>query len=288
MLLLGLGLGMVMQILVMAVQNAVAYKQLGVATSGTTLFRSIGGSVGAALFGGIFSVILEERIHNLLPGAPAGLTSPAAIAALVEPLRSTYLGYFVDALHPVFLTATALSALAFLLSFALVEIPLRSSIAPEPVSDAFQMPRDATSLAELERIVMRMAAKENRWRVYERAATQAGIAMEPDQLWLLARIAQKKSGREDAKALAHRLALSNEQCQALLSKLIESGAAMARSDGGVELTSKGSELFNKLIQHREADLEHMLKDWNADEHPEVRAKMAMLAKSFASSPPVRP
>lgn len=52
MLLLGLGLGMVMQILVMAVQNAVPYAQLGVATSGTTLFRSIGGSVGTAIFGG--------------------------------------------------------------------------------------------------------------------------------------------------------------------------------------------------------------------------------------------
>jgi EmrB/QacA subfamily drug resistance transporter len=59
MLILGLGLGMVMQILVMAVQNAVAYEQLGVATSGTTLFRSIGGSVGAALFGGIFAFTLQ-------------------------------------------------------------------------------------------------------------------------------------------------------------------------------------------------------------------------------------
>jgi EmrB/QacA subfamily drug resistance transporter len=287
MLLLGLGLGMVMQILVMAVQNAVAYKQLGVATSGTTLFRSIGGSVGAALFGGIFSVILESRIHNLLPDAPAGLTSPAAIAALAEPLRSTYLGYFVDALHPVFLTATALSALAFLLSFALVEIPLRSSIAPEPVSDAFQMPRDATSLAELERIVMRMAAKENRWRVYERAAIQAGVAVEPDQLWLLARIAQK-DGRYTTKTLAQRLALSNDQCKSLISKLVASGTALAQSGGVIELTSKGRDVFNKLILRREADLEHMLRDWNPDEHPEVRAKLAILAKSFASSPPVRP
>ncbi len=60
MLLLGAGLGMVMQILVMAVQNAVAYEQLGVATSGTTLFRSIGGTIGAALFGGIFSFVLES------------------------------------------------------------------------------------------------------------------------------------------------------------------------------------------------------------------------------------
>src|SRR5205823_6856632 len=59
MLLLGLGLGMVMQVLVLAAQNAVAYEHLGVATSGVTLFRSIGGSVGVALFGGIFAYALQ-------------------------------------------------------------------------------------------------------------------------------------------------------------------------------------------------------------------------------------
>ena len=51
---LGLGLGMVMQVLVLAVQNAVDYSDLGVATSGATLFRSIGGSVGTAMLGAVF------------------------------------------------------------------------------------------------------------------------------------------------------------------------------------------------------------------------------------------
>ena len=134
---------------------------------------------------------------------------------------------------------------------------------------------------------MRMAAKENRWRVYERAAAQAGVAMEPDQLWLLARIAQKE-GRDTISTLAKRLALGDDQCKALMAKLIESGTATAQSDGSVELTSKGRDVFDKLILRREADLEHMLRDWNPDEHPEVRAKLATLAKSFASSPPVRP
>ena len=81
---------MVMQILVMAVQNAVAYEQLGVATSGTTLFRSIGGAVGAALFGGIFNYTLQAKISATLPEAAAKLTDPAAIATLSEPLRSTF------------------------------------------------------------------------------------------------------------------------------------------------------------------------------------------------------
>ena len=135
MLLLGLGLGMVMQILVMAVQNAVAYEQLGVATSGTTLFRSIGGAVGAALFGGIFNYTLQAKISATLPEAAAKLTDPAAIATLSEPLRSTYLELFVESLHPVFLTAALLAFVAFLLSFAIEEVPLRTSIEPKPMSD---------------------------------------------------------------------------------------------------------------------------------------------------------
>ena len=113
MLVLGLGLGMVMQILVMAVQNAVAYEQLGVATSGTTLFRSIGGSVGAALFGGIFAYALEANIAHALPAAAAALRDPTAVAALTAPLRAAYLALFVDALHPVFLTAALLALASF-------------------------------------------------------------------------------------------------------------------------------------------------------------------------------
>ena len=185
MLVLGLGLGMVMQILVMAVQNAVAYEQLGVATSGTTLFRSIGGAVGAALFGGIFAYTLQGKIDVTLPEAAAQLSDPATIATLTEPLRSTYLALFVESLHPVFLTAALLALLAFLLSFAIKEVPLRTSIEKKPMSDPFQMPRDATSLEELERIVTRVTARENRWRVYQNSAARLNIPLEPDEFWLL-------------------------------------------------------------------------------------------------------
>ena len=104
-------------------------------------------------------------------------------------------------------------------------------------------------------------------------AAQAGVAMEPDQLWLLARIAQKEH-RDTISTLAKRLALGDDQCKALLAKLIESGTATAQFDGSVELTNKGRDVFDKLILRREADLEHMLRDWSPDEHPVVRAKLA--------------
>jgi MFS family permease len=67
MLVLGTGLGFVMQVLVLAVQNAVDYRDLGVATSGTTLFRSIGGSVGVSLFGAIFTAALTANLAGRLP-----------------------------------------------------------------------------------------------------------------------------------------------------------------------------------------------------------------------------
>ena len=68
MLLLGLGLGLVMQVLVLAAQNAVDYRLLGVATSGSTLFRQVGGSIGVSVFGAIFTNQLGRELAQSSPG----------------------------------------------------------------------------------------------------------------------------------------------------------------------------------------------------------------------------
>ena len=69
MLVLGLGLGGVMQVLVLVVQNSVDYSQLGVATSGASLFRSMGGSIGTPIFGAILTSNLTSNLHAAFPGA---------------------------------------------------------------------------------------------------------------------------------------------------------------------------------------------------------------------------
>jgi EmrB/QacA subfamily drug resistance transporter len=133
MLVLGLGLGMVMQVLVLATQNAVHYRDLGVATSGTTLFRSIGGSVGVSLFGAIFTANLARALAGWPPGG-ASLTStaaPSAIQALPPQLRSAYREVFTAALHPVFLYAAIVATLGFALAWFLEEQPLRGRAGPE-------------------------------------------------------------------------------------------------------------------------------------------------------------
>ena len=90
MVVLGLGLGAVMQVLVLVVQNAVPYSELGVATSGATFFRSIGGSFGAAIFGAIFSNVLVGNLANHLHGAklPPGLTVASVTPAILDKLPS--------------------------------------------------------------------------------------------------------------------------------------------------------------------------------------------------------
>src|SRR3954462_3495219 len=92
MVVLGFGLGLVMQVLVIAVQSAVDYKDLGTATSGVTFFRSIGGSVGTAAFGAIFSAALSSNLASVV--LPAGVTAanltPQQTAALPPDVRASY------------------------------------------------------------------------------------------------------------------------------------------------------------------------------------------------------
>lgn len=125
--LLGLGLGMVMQVLVLAVQNSVHFKHMGVATSGVTLFRSIGGSIGVAAFGAIFSNGLHARLAASLPANAALPHSlgPTTVHELPVALRHDYLQAFGGALHMVYLVAAAIVVLAFVLAWLLQDVPLR-------------------------------------------------------------------------------------------------------------------------------------------------------------------
>ncbi|MFK4443905.1 EmrB/QacA subfamily drug resistance transporter [Caballeronia udeis] len=127
MLLLGLGLGMVMQVLVLAVQNAVPFKNVGVATSGATLFRSIGGSVGVATFGAIFTNSLQSRLADAMPAGaelPRSM-GPTTVEHLPAALRDTYLNAFAGSMHGVFLVAGTVVLLAFALSWFMQDKPLR-------------------------------------------------------------------------------------------------------------------------------------------------------------------
>ena len=132
MLVLGLGLGAVMQVLVLAVQNAVDYRHMGVATSGSLLFRQIGGSIGIAIFGAIFANRLRGNLAASLPPGvrPPKTVSPAIVRNLPPAVHDGYVHAVAVSLHPVFVVAAIVSAFSFLLTWLLREVPLRDSTRP--------------------------------------------------------------------------------------------------------------------------------------------------------------
>jgi EmrB/QacA subfamily drug resistance transporter len=129
---LGLGLGMVMQVLILAVQNAVDHSVLGVATSGSTMFRQIGGSIGVALFGTIFANRLHVELAQRLPRGThiPTVINPAGIRHLPPAAHRAFAESVAASLHPVFLVAGAVSLAAFALTWLLREVPLQTQTRP--------------------------------------------------------------------------------------------------------------------------------------------------------------
>jgi EmrB/QacA subfamily drug resistance transporter len=136
--LFGAGLGLTLQTIVTAIQNAVEFRDMGAATSSATFFRQMGGSIGAAVFGAVLSSrlahYLAERFAQagVQPGAVSGVdaNNVQAIQRLTGPVRDVVLGGFTDALDDVFLVGVPFIVLAFVVSLFLKEVPLRAGPGP--------------------------------------------------------------------------------------------------------------------------------------------------------------
>ncbi len=150
MVVVGLGIGLVMQVLVLAVQNAVAARDLGTATSATAFFRSMGGAFGVAIFGSIFNSRLDAYLGQLIPGGAVDSSAlragPEAVRALPPDARSAVIDAFARALHVTFLWAIPVAAAGFVLVLFLRELPLRESahVGLEAVGEDPGIPFDTT------------------------------------------------------------------------------------------------------------------------------------------------
>ncbi len=155
MLVVGLGLGFVMQVLIIVVQNAVDFRIMGVATSTTTFFRAMGGTIGIAVSGALLSSRLDDNLRELLPAGAAGripadrLTgSPEAIQALPPAVKGPVIEAFVQSLHVVFLASVPVVVAAFALSLFLKELPLRTGHDHGPAAKGVDAePAEAVTLA---------------------------------------------------------------------------------------------------------------------------------------------
>jgi EmrB/QacA subfamily drug resistance transporter len=283
---LGLGMGMVMQVLVLAVQNSVGYEQLGVATSGTMLFRSLGGALGVALFGAIFANLLHAQLAG--PGMDFLATViPSAVRGLPPDLHREYIGAVMAALRPVFMAAAGISALGFLLTFLLREIPLREGAPAEGIGEglgeSFAMPRDATSLEELERIVNAVVARENRWRVYADLARRATIDLPAPELWMLARLGEREP--MTMASLSAELKIPQEELKGPIDALGKRGIVATTATGYLQLTATGVEMRDRAVAARRKGLADMLTRWHPEQHPDVLALIERMAQALTSDLP---
>jgi EmrB/QacA subfamily drug resistance transporter len=134
----GAGFGMVSQILTVAIQNAVERRELGIATASANLFRSLGGSVGVAVFGAIFAARLDGPVD-----AQTLQASPEALRALPASAQDGIAQAVAHALQTVFLVAAPIALVALAIVLALKEVPLRS--AQPPAKKAPAAPRGAAT-----------------------------------------------------------------------------------------------------------------------------------------------
>jgi EmrB/QacA subfamily drug resistance transporter len=143
----GAGLGFLMGTTNLIAQNSVTLKDLGVATSTATFARSIGGSLGVALLGSVFTNRIHDSLTSALGPAGAELTStggqlsPKMIEGLPAPVRDAYLGGMVDGIQGVFLWAALFLAVGFVVSWFVKSEPLRDfTVASSETKDAQPVP----------------------------------------------------------------------------------------------------------------------------------------------------
>jgi EmrB/QacA subfamily drug resistance transporter len=157
---LGAGIGLSMQVLVLIVQNTSNFEDLGVATSGVTFFRTIGSSFGAAIFGSLFSNFLKARMGAALAVSgvsPDAVGSPGALHKQPHNVVVPIVRAYSESLSQVFLWAAPVALVGFVLALFLREVPLRDiHNSAVDLGDGFGMPTTDTPERMLENAIARM------------------------------------------------------------------------------------------------------------------------------------
>jgi len=269
MLLLGMGLGCVMQVLVIATQNAVAYADLGVATSAATLARLMGGSLGTAVLGAIFAAGLPPEFQ--------GFVTPASLAQLPAGDRASYAVAVAEALGHMFAVAGGIAAFGVLLAWLLPERRLRETIAAAGESaggdagQAFAMPPETESLPQLLRGLSVLADRDVRLKHVAVIVQRAGVDLSPAAAWTLIRLDRDESA--DPAGLA---------------ELRARGLVIPRDGAGPEHgwrpNGEGCTLLERLCDARRAHLAELFAEWDPASHEALARLLGQLSRQLVPNP----
>jgi EmrB/QacA subfamily drug resistance transporter len=283
---LGLGLGLILQVLVIAVQNTADYADLGSATSGVTFFRSIGGAFGVAICGSIFSNQLASGLRSALAGVrlppgfnpAAGQSNPALIRRLPPAIHVPVLHAYATAIDRIFLFSVPVAAVAFLLSWFLKEVPLRRTAGAADMAEGFgAVSAERSSIGEIERALLRLADGDLRRAGYTRIAQLCGLGLPAGSCWVLAKLA--RHGNVHGTALAAQAGVSMEEGRPYVDLLVERDF-VRRDDGMLVLTPEGSVAADRIFACARDGLEQLLAGWSPEQHAELASMLDHLSRAL--------
>lgn len=285
-LLLGLGLGLIMQVVITAMQNAASYRDLGATTSSASFARSMGGAFGTSVFGGVFASQLAANLaeRSAEVTLPAGVdvadlqSDPQQVDRLPPEVQAEFLTAYADAIDTVFLSAVPLAIIALILAVLLKELPLRETIRT-PDLDEVVAPvwTDRNALAQVEQLAHQHHGREGARQTYVRLGAAAGVELSPGASWALTHLAE--AGPLSASDMAERAHASTAELEPIRSELDEAGLVAAIPETW-ELTTAGSTTAQQLFAAQTTALQAALRDFSPAQHPELVELLHRLSKEL--------
>ncbi|MFC9327421.1 DHA2 family efflux MFS transporter permease subunit [Kitasatospora sp. NPDC057015] len=286
---LGLGIGLAMQVLTIAVQNTVPYHELGTATSGVTFFRTLGSSFGTAVFGTLFTNQLGPNLEAAFaqsPGVPpAAVQSPQALRELPPEQAAPFITAYADTINYVFQWVVPVALVGFVVAWFLKEVPLRDSAraGASDMGEAFGAPDSADADKQLERALANVLRKaKGRPEIGRMLLADSGSEVSPDQAWMLGQIywRTRLQGGATLPAIAAAHHMPEEVVRPAAERTLGAGLAET-ADGVLRLTPDGSREVERLAEAWRRWIDRHLDDWDVHD-PADRARLDRAVESIAT------
>ncbi len=286
MLVLGAGIGLCMQVLTIIVQSTVDHRDLGVATSGVTFFRTMGSSFGVAVFGTVYTGQLAANLTPALAQAKvtaAQAASPAAVHALPAAQAAPVVAAYAETVQTLFRAGIPVALLALLLGLFLKQAPLRSGAqeAAQDMGGGFAMPEGRTSRELLEGAVARVLWQHARGSLPSILAA-AHTTLDVAQAWCLLQVDMhlRVLGSASVNDVAERVRVPGAVLWPAFSRTVSTG--YLRTDGErMWFTPAGERELAKVTEAILTWVEERMPGWSpghGPSHEELRMALLSLAR----------
>jgi hypothetical protein len=286
-LVLGAGIGLIMQILTLVVQNTVDYSDLGTATSGVTFFRTLGGSFGASIMGSIYANGLKGRLATALISAkvPAtAVSSPELVRKLPTTARTPIVAAYATSLQHVFLFAVPIAVVAFILALFLPQVAMRGVARARGVGDGFAVPEGSDNEHQLANVVGQILRRDNRSSLAGIMAS-AGSTLDLATAWGLTGVFVREHafGRPTRESdFETVVGVPPGVLRPFFREIATAGYLTRDDDGVLVLTERGEAEVSKLVAAWKAWLMGELSGWleahevNSEQRQEVEAAIGRI------------